>query len=97
MEVDDLDAAVSAADERLSDLFSDLKMLVATSDAERKQARGRHPSMDAGRMTASTDWDELFGKAVGNTNQEDPPEPRRTPITRPTSREVENQRRRRAQ
>lgn len=87
MEVDDLDAAVSAADERLSDLFSDLKMLVATSDAERKQARGRHPSMDAGRMTASTDWDELFGKAVGNTNQEDPPEPRRTPITRPTSRE----------
>ena len=89
MEVDDLDAAVSAADERLSDLFSDLKTLVASSDAERKHiARGRrHPSMDAGRMTASTDWDELFGTPERTPSEEDPPEPRRKPITRPTSRE----------
>jgi len=86
MEADDLDAAVSAVDERLADLFSDLKSLVARSDAERKEARGSR-RRDAGRMTTSTDWDELFGREKRSDNDEDPPVPRRTPITRPASRE----------
>ena len=86
MEADDLDAAVLAADERLADLFSDLKSLVARSDAERKEAAGSRRS-DAGKMTASTDWDELLGCEKESVDDEDAPQPRRTPIARPTSRE----------
>ena len=86
MEADDLDAAVLAADERLADLFSDLKSLVARSDAERKEAAGSRRS-DAGKMTASTDWDELLGCDKESVDDEDAPQPRRTPIARPTSRE----------
>ena len=88
MEAADLDAAVLAADERLVDLFSDLKSLVARSDAERKEAAESRRS-EAGKMTASTDWDELLGseKESDDDDDEDAPEPRRTPIARPTSRE----------
>ena len=86
MEADDLDAAVLAADERLADLFSDLRSLVARSDAERKEAAGSRRS-DAGKMTASTDWDELLGCDKESVDDEDAPQPRRTPIARPTSRE----------
>lgn len=86
MEADDLDAAVLAADERLADLFSDLKSLVARSDAERKEAAESRRS-DAGKMTASTDWDDLLGCEKESDDDEDAPEPRRTPIARPTSRE----------
>ena len=86
MEAADLDAAVLAADERLVDLFSDLKSLVARSDAERKEAAGSRRS-DAGKMTASTDWDELLGCDKESVDDEDAPQPRRTPIARPTSRE----------
>ena len=86
MEADDLDAAVLAADERLADLFSDLKSLVARSDAERKQAAESRRS-DAGKMTASTDWNDLLGCEKESDDDEDGPEPRRTPIARPTSRE----------
>ena len=87
MEADDLDAAVLAADERLVDLFSDLKSLVARSDAERKEAAESRRS-EAGKMTASTDWDELLGsEKESDDDDEDAPEPRRTPIARPTSRE----------
>ena len=87
MEAADLDAAVLAADERLVDLFSDLKSLVARSDAERKEAAESRRS-EAGKMTASTDWDELLGsEKESDDDDEDAPEPRRTPIARPTSRE----------
>ena len=87
MEAADLDAAVLAADERLVDLFSDLKSLVARSDAERKEAAESRRS-EAGKMTASTDWDELLGsEKESHDDDEDAPEPRRTPIARPTSRE----------
>jgi len=87
MEAADLDAAVLAADERLADLFSDLKSLVARSDAERKEAAESRRS-EAGKMTASTDWDELLGsEKESDDDDEDAPEPRRTPIARPTSRE----------
>ena len=87
MEAADLDAAVLAADERLADLFSDLKSLVARSDAERKEAAESRRS-EAGKMTASTDWDELLGsEKESDDDEEDAPEPRRTPIARPTSRE----------
>jgi hypothetical protein len=87
METADLDAAVLAADERLADLFSDLKSLVARSDAERKEAAESRRS-EAGKMTASTDWDELLGsEKESDDDEEDAPEPRRTPIARPTSRE----------
>lgn len=87
MEAADLDAAVLAADERLVDLFSDLKSLVARSDAERKEAAESRRS-EAGKMTASTDWDELLGsEKESDDDEEDAPEPRRTPIARPTSRE----------
>jgi hypothetical protein len=76
-----------AADERLVDLFSDLKSLVARSDAERKEAAESRRS-EAGKMTASTDWDELLGsEKESDDDDEDAPEPRRTPIARPTSRE----------
>ena len=86
MEAADLDAAVLAADERLVDLFSDLKSLVARSDAERKEAAESRRS-EAGKMTASTDWDELLGsEKESDDDDEDAPEPRRTPIARPTSR-----------
>jgi hypothetical protein len=60
MEAADLDAAVLAADERLVDLFSDLKSLVARSDAERKEAAESRRS-EAGKMTASTAWVERLG------------------------------------
>ena len=70
MEADDLDAAVLAADERLADLFSDLRSLVARSDAERKEAAGSRRS-DAGKMTASTDWDELLGCDKESVDDED--------------------------
>lgn len=87
MEAADLDAAVLAADERLVDLFSDLKSLVARSDAERKEAAESRRS-EAGKMTASTDWDELLGsEKESDDDDEDAPEPRSTPIARPTSRE----------
>lgn len=86
MEAADLDAAVLAADERLVDLFSDLKSLVARSDAERKEAAESRRS-EAGKMTASTDWDELLGCDKESVDDEDAPQPRRTPIARPTSRE----------
>ena len=41
MEADDLDAAVLAADERLADLFSDLRSLVARSDGSERRLRGQ--------------------------------------------------------
>ena len=95
MEADDFDAAVLAADERMSELWTDLRRLVektAPSGARdvHERVRGdRRAGIEAGRMTASADWDELFGgsdEGDDSDSLEPQPEPRRVPSTRPAPR-----------
>ena len=95
MEADDFDAAVLAADERMSELWTDLRRLVektAPSGARDVHVRvrgDRRAGIEAGRMTASADWDELFGgsdEGDDSDSFEPQPEPRRVPSTRPASR-----------
>ena len=79
----------------MSELWTDLRRLVektAPSGARdvHERVRGdRRAGIEAGRMTASADWDELFGgsdEGDDSDSLEPQPEPRRVPSTRPAPR-----------
>jgi len=96
MDADDLEAAVSAADARMERLWKDLRVLVERTSSRTTRPRGARPppgatsersGLAAAKLTASTDWDELFGGTGDDASDgEHPPEPRRVPSANPTSR-----------